>query len=148
MFRNKRQTHRFWLLVAFIVLIYGASHYQPPGEVTEVAAPQVTIAELYQQQQSDVQIEVSGQVIRLLEDDNDGSRHQRFIIEMADGHTLLVAHNIDLAPRIGGLELGDEVTVYGEYEWNQKGGVMHWTHHDPDNRHPHGWIRHQGQLYQ
>lgn len=147
MFRNKRQTHRFWLLVAFIVVIYGASHYQP-GPITKLAPPQVSIAELYQQQQSDVQIEVSGQVIRILEDDNDGSRHQHFIIEMADGHTLLVAHNIDLAPRVKSLEVGDEVTVYGEYEWNKKGGVMHWTHHDPDNEHPHGWIRHQGQLYQ
>jgi hypothetical protein len=147
MFKNKRQTHRFWLLVAFIILIYGASHYQP-RQVTEVASPQIEVASLYEQEKSDVQIEVTGQVIRILEDDNDGSRHQRFIIEMADGHTLLVAHNIDLAPRINDLEVGDDVTVYGEYEWNSKGGVMHWTHHDPDNRHPHGWIRHQGQLYQ
>lgn len=147
MFKNKRQTHRFWLLVAFIILIYGASHYQP-GQVTEVASPQIEVASLYEQEKSDVQIEVTGQVIRILEDDNDGSRHQRFIIKMADGHTLLVAHNIDLAPRINALEVGDDVTLYGEYEWNSKGGVMHWTHHDPDNRHPHGWIRHQGQLYQ
>ncbi|MCX4193491.1 DUF3465 domain-containing protein [Methylophaga sp. OBS1] len=147
MFKNKRQTQRFWLLAAFIVVIYAASHYQP-GPVTEVAPPKTDVVALYQAQQSDVQVEVAGRVIRLLEDDNQGSRHQRFIMEMADGHTLLVAHNIDLAPRINGLKVGDEVTVYGEYEWNNKGGVMHWTHHDPDNRHPHGWIRHQGQLYQ
>lgn len=147
MFKNKRQTQRLWLLVAFIIVIYGASQY-PQQQDASVSAPQTEIADLYQQQQSDVQIEATGRVIRILQDDNDGSRHQRFIIEMADGHTLLVAHNIDLAPRINGLEVGDEVTIYGEYEWNNKGGVMHWTHHDPDNEHPHGWIRHQGQLYQ
>lgn len=144
---NKRQKQRVWLIIAFIILIYGASQYQPQ-QTGPVPEAETEIAALYQQQQSDVQVEVKGTVIRLLEDDNQGSRHQRFIIEMADGHTLLVAHNIDLAPRVPGLERGDMVTIYGEYEWNAEGGVMHWTHHDPDNRHPHGWIRHQGQLYQ
>jgi len=144
---NKRQKQRVWLIVAFIILIYGANQYQPQ-QTGPVPEAETEVAALYQQQQSDVQLEVEGRVIRLLEDDNKGSRHQRFIIEMADGHTLLVAHNIDLAPRIPDLEQGDTVTLYGEYEWNAEGGVMHWTHHDPDNRHPHGWIRHQGQLYQ
>lgn len=144
---NKRQKQRVWLIVAFIILIYGANQYQPQ-QTGPVPEAETEVAALYQQQQSDVQLEVEGRVIRLLEDDNKGSRHQRFIIEMADGHTLLVAHNIDLAPRIPDLQQGDTVTLYGEYEWNAEGGVMHWTHHDPDNRHPHGWIRHQGQLYQ
>jgi len=144
---NKRQKQRVWLIVAFIILIYGANQYQPQ-QTGPVPEAETEVAALYQQQQSDVQLEVEGRVIRLLEDDNKGSRHQRFIIEMADGHTLLVAHNIDLAPRIPDLEQGDTVILYGEYEWNAEGGVMHWTHHDPDNRHPHGWIRHQGQLYQ
>lgn len=144
---NKRQKQRVWLIVAFIILIYGANQYQPQ-QTGPVPEAETEVAALYQQQQSDVQLEVEGRIIRLLEDDNKGSRHQRFIIEMADGHTLLVAHNIDLAPRIPDLEQGDTVTLYGEYEWNAEGGVMHWTHHDPDNRHPHGWIRHQGQLYQ
>ena len=144
---NKRQKQRVWLIVAFIILLYGANQYQPQ-QTGPVPEAETEVAALYQQQQSDVQLEVEGRVIRLLEDDNKGSRHQRFIIEMADGHTLLVAHNIDLAPRIPDLEQGDTVILYGEYEWNAEGGVMHWTHHDPDNRHPHGWIRHQGQLYQ
>jgi len=147
MTKTKRQTQRLWLLAAFIVLIYAASHYQP-DETTEITQQSSPIAELYQQQRSDVLVEVSGEVSRLLADDNRGSRHQRFLIELADGHSLLVAHNIDLAPRVDNLELGDEVSLFGEYEWNDKGGVMHWTHHDPANKHAHGWIRHQGKLYQ
>lgn len=148
MTKTTRQTQRFWLLAAFIVLIYAASHYQPPDEPTDVLQQGSPIAELYQQQRSDVLVEVSGEVSRIFADDNRGSRHQRFLIELTDGHTLLVAHNIDLAPRVDNLKLGDEVSLFGEYEWNDKGGVVHWTHHDPANKHAHGWIRHQGKLYQ
>src|SRR5690554_372386 len=58
----------------------------------------------------------TGVVTRILPDDNNGSRHQRFILEVGDGRTLLIAHNIDLAPRIAGLQVGDTVEFYGEYE--------------------------------
>jgi hypothetical protein len=145
---SRRQKQRFWLLIAFIILTYGASQYQPEQKTAPVHNTTSEIVDLFQAKRSDVQVEVSGRVIQLLPDDNDGSRHQRFIIELTDSHTLLVSHNIDLAPRIDTLKVGDEVSIFGEYEWNNKGGVMHWTHHDPDNRHPHGWIRHQDQLYQ
>jgi hypothetical protein len=57
-------------------------------------------------------------VTRILADDNDGSRHQRFILEVGGGRTLLIAHNIDLAPRVTGLKVGDTVEFHGEYEWN------------------------------
>ena len=43
---------------------------------------------------------VSGRVERILADDRDGSPHQRFIIVTNSGQTLLVAHNLDLAPRL------------------------------------------------
>jgi hypothetical protein len=94
------------------------------------------------------QIRGSGTVARVLLDDNDGSRHQRFILQVAGGRTLLVAHNIDLAPRVAGLKTGDTVEFYGEYEWNDKGGVIHWTHDDPNGRHVGGWLRHGGRTYQ
>lgn len=94
------------------------------------------------------QVEGQGIVVKLLPDDNDGSRHQRFILRLNSGRTLLVAHNIDLAPRLDTLQAGDAVGFYGEYEWNQKGGVMHWTHHDPQGRHTGGWLKHNGRTYQ
>jgi hypothetical protein len=97
---------------------------------------------------SNLQIAGQGEVVKLLPDDQDGSRHQRFIVRLDSGRTLLVAHNIDLAQRIDALRAGDTVSFHGEYEWNAKGGVIHWTHHDPQGRHPAGWIRHNGQTYQ
>lgn len=115
------------------------------------AAPNPTdalLAQAFQQRLSNYQITGSLPVSRLLPDDNNGSRHQKFILQTSTGQTILVAHNIDLAPRIPNLKEGDTVEFYGEYEWNEKGGVIHWTHHDPDNRHAHGWLRHNGNVFQ
>ena len=98
--------------------------------------------------QSSDQIQGTGRVTRILPDDNQGSRHQRFILTLPTGRTLLVAHNIDLAPRINSLRAGDTVAFYGEYIWNDKGGILHWTHHDPKGRHAGGWLKHNDELYQ
>ena len=70
------------------------------------------------------------------------------IVRLASGQRILIAHNIDLAPRVSPLREGDTVSFRGEYAWNPKGGVVHWTHHDPGGRHAAGWIRHEGQVFQ
>ena len=106
------------------------------------------IQSAYDNRQSNLQIQGEGIVSKILPDDLDGSRHQRFILRLSTGLTLLVAHNIDLAPRISSLRTGDTVAFYGEYEWNPKGGVIHWTHHDPRGRHISGWLKHDGKTYQ
>jgi hypothetical protein len=115
----------------------------PASTAVEASAPAAAA-----QFRSGEQLEASGVVERVLADDNDGSRHQRFIVRLASGQTLLIAHNIDLAPRVAGLASGDTVTFSGVYEPNDKGGVVHWTHHDPAGRHTAGWIEHKGQRYQ
>jgi hypothetical protein len=96
---------------------------------------------------SNIQVEGQGRVVRILPDDLNGSRHQRFIVKLASGQTLLLTHNIDIAPRIDELEIGDIVSFSGEYVWNEKGGVIHWTHHDPQGRHVTGWIKHNGKIF-
>lgn len=105
-------------------------------------------SELFAKELSDEMVEGEGRVIRLLADDNEGSRHQKFLIEIEDGQTLLFAHNIDLAPRIAGLTVGDTIQFLGEYEYNEKGGLVHWTHFDPEGQHVDGWIKHNGKTYQ
>ena len=106
------------------------------------------VSTAFEQRRSDIQVRGEGEVTRTLADDNDGSRHQRFILRMDSGQTILVAHNIDLAPRINSLRTGDSVEFYGEYEWNSKGGVVHWTHRDPGGVHVDGWLKHAGRTYQ
>jgi hypothetical protein len=95
-----------------------------------------------------VQVTGAGTVTRVLSDDNDGGRHQRFILTLASGRTLLVAHNIDIAPRLPSLKVGDKVEFSGIYEWNPQGGVVHWTHRDPSGKHQAGWLRYAGRTYQ
>ena len=106
------------------------------------------IERAFERKQSDLQVRASGQVIAVLADDNEGSRHQKFILKLNNGQTVLVAHNIDLAPRITSLAKGDIVEFFGEYEYSDKGGVIHWTHHDPANKHVGGWLKHLGRTYQ
>ena len=106
------------------------------------------IRKSFERKISNVQVQSSGQVKAILRDDNEGSRHQKFILKLDNGLTVLVAHNIDLAPRIENLKKGDMVEFFGEYEYSAQGGVMHWTHHDPQRRHTDGWLKHQGRTYQ
>jgi len=89
----------------------------------------------------DAQVTGSGTVARLLRDDNEGSRHQRFLVDVGDGRTVLIAHNIELAARVEPLRVGDRVEFAGEFEWNDRGGVVHWTHPDPRGRHRAGYVR-------
>ena len=94
-------------------------------------------------------VETTGFVRRLLtdaNDDSDDSRHQRFIVEVHGGQTLLIVHNIDLAKRIP-VGMGDRVHFRGMYEHNDLGGLVHWTHHDPHGIEDGGWIRHRRRTY-
>ena len=137
-------------LVVIAILTYGYFQSQEmtlPGSSSSMAA-EIALQNAYTNRQSDIQVKGAGKVTKLLSDDLDGSRHQRFILMLGSGETLLVSHNIDLAPRINSLKVGDVVEFHGEYEWNDKGGVVHWTHHDPAGRHIAGWIKHQGNTYQ
>ena len=144
-------------LLVFYLLGDGESQIQPPAvvetqaETLQVAPrdePTANSSRVFGRADAGRQIRGSGSVVRILSDDNDGSRHQRFILRLASGQTLLVAHNIDLAPRLAGIAVNDSVEFNGEYEWNSQGGVVHWTHHDPAGRHVGGWLRSKGRTYQ
>ena len=152
---NKNKTRGKLLKLALIAIIAGGSYlynqydlYQKSAGKTDVQALSPQLEQAITHQLSDTQVRGSGTVIKVLPDDTRGSQHQRFLLKLVNDHTILIAHNIDLAPRIENLQKGDQVSFNGEFEWNEKGGVVHWTHHDPGNRHIHGWLERDGKRYQ
>ena len=139
-----------WLRVPVLVVLVLVVWYVNDRDVDIQQAPESgagVVEQAYAERRSGVWLEIDGRVTRLLADDNEGSRHQRFILTLDSGHTLLVAHNIDLADRINNIEVGAPVRLFGEYEWNDKGGVLHWTHHDPEGLKDGGWIDYDGVRY-
>jgi len=108
----------------------------------------IGVAAAFEARARSVEIYDSGAVAKLLRDDRDGEPHQRFIVRVGSGQTVLIAHNIDEAPRIDALREGDAVQFRGVYEWSARGGVVHWTHDDPGGDHAEGWVRHEGRIYQ
>ena len=138
-----------WRVIILIPIIQGLRNVGYIADYVEIDVDgDELLAQLFASGISDVQVQGKGIVVAILPDDLQGSRHQRFIVQLASGQTLLIAHNIDLAPRIDGLSLKDEVEFFGEYEWNDQGGVIHWTHYDPERNHVDGWILHNDIFYQ
>lgn len=142
--------------IVLIILLIGISIYQANEDkwttgsdnFSSKNSSNTSLQDAYKNKRSDYQIQDTGIVIKVLPDDLKGSRHQKFLLKGRSGKTVLIAHNIDLAPRIKNLRKGDNVEFFGEYEWNPKGGVVHWTHHDPKGYHVSGWLKHGGKTYQ
>lgn len=138
------------LILVFAVFSAWVAYEQAPSAVGPAAISGTSNAELERaisERRTGFQVSGSGTIARILADDNYGSRHQRFIVSLETGQTLLIAHNIDVAERVDGIRPGDSVVFFGEYEWNERGGVIHWTHHDPGRRHVDGWIEFRGKRY-
>ncbi len=145
------------LLGAATFFFYGEAkqdHHIKPSGTTEFVASHtdssrdLILKNAFQHRTSNIRVEGEGMVSKLLSDDTDGNRHQKFIVTLNSGQTILIAHNIDLAGRVNSIQEGDRIAFNGEYEWNEKGGVIHWTHHDPKGHHASGWLKHNGQVYQ
>ena len=142
-----RMPRRMSLPVLVVLALLAWYVNQQDGDVHQAPATDSGLVEqAYAERRSGVWAEVDGRVKRLLADDNEGSRHQRFILALDSGHTVLVAHNIDLAKRVPLLQ-DSHVRLRGRYEWNDRGGVIHWTHHDPDGSTAGGWVRHGDTVY-
>lgn len=137
---NKRTLVRLAVVVIAAVVATLLSEYEARAPRPATAPTQWTAALDDQWVSTDVTI------YRELPDDNEGSRHQRLLGRTDDGHSLLIVHNIDLAPRVPA-GVGDRISVHGHFVWNDKGGLVHWTHHDPQGRHGGGYIDFAGERY-
>ncbi len=131
------------IAAALVAWFFNLDSLAPSGDPTPVGSSAIVRA--IDERRSNQWVESDALVTRVLGDDTHGSRHQRILVDIA-GRSVLIAHNIDLAARVPARK-GDRIRVRGEFEWNEKGGVIHWTHHDPQNRHDGGWIEHGGQRF-
>jgi len=146
-FRNKWTPLFLALLIAGLLMSGNNDFFTQPGS-NMAANTDERLQQAFDNRENDLMISGRGKVDYVLRDDNKGSRHQRFIIELASGQSLLIAHNIDIAPRVAGIKKGDMIEFHGMYEWNDQGGVIHWTHHDPNGSQEGGWLLHNGQRYE
>lgn len=116
-----------------------ASSDKPASSSSKHSRFKNDIARLYRNRTSDAIVTAQGTVIRILSDDLVGDRHQRFVVRITSDISVLIAHNIDMAKRVP-IKKGSFIRFKGEYEWNEQGGIIHWTHHDPKGWHEDGWI--------
>ena len=140
---------RIFTVLILIGLVNFGANYLSIDLIQSVHAGQNNdaISNAFKNNQRGIQVSGSGKVIRILSDDIEGSKHQRFILKLPSNQTILIAHNIDLAPRVESLKIGDTISFCGVYEWNSKGGTVHWTHHDPRRRHVSGWLKKGSKTY-
>jgi len=103
----------------------------------------------FRNHQSNVEVTADGTIVRLLADRSSSTgTHEQFIIKLSSGDlTVEVEHNISIARRVPVKE-GDQVIVHGEYVWNAQGGLIHFTHHDPQGTHEGGYIVDGGTTYE
>jgi hypothetical protein len=114
--------------------------------------PNAAVYDAWRAQRSHLEVVAAGSVARVL-----GSRHgpsgehEGFLLHLrgAGGHglTVRVEDNEDITGPIP-LQAGDDVELRGEYIYDSRGGIIHYTHHDPRFRHPGGYVKVGGKVYQ
>lgn len=124
--------------------IYGQA---PASRLSQEGLDQNQILQVQASGSSKVEVLFAAKVLKLLPDDTRGLPHQRFLLILNNGTTVLVAHDTKYAPKVP-IRAGDTVVIQGEYIWNKKGGLVHWTHHSDTPRHQSGYIDFNGMRYQ
>ncbi|MBC5809786.1 MAG: DUF3465 domain-containing protein [Candidatus Eremiobacteraeota bacterium] len=109
------------------------------------ADPNAAVYDAWRAQRSRLEVTARGDVARDL-----GLRrgpsglHEGFLLHLrgAGGHglTVRVETNVDITGPVA-VHAGDAVEVRGEYVYDARGGLIHYTHHDPRLRHPGGYLR-------
>lgn len=146
---HSRKKKLGWYLAAIAVLAVlasGAWWWQSrPGY--EVESGFAIVEHAFRVRQSGIMTEVTGTVVRILLDDKDDLRNQKFVIRLPNDQSVLVVHDQKAGGRVP-VSVGDTVLVRGEYMWTETGGTFRNTQRDFSPRRLHGWIDHEGDRYQ
>lgn len=86
-------------------------------------------------------------VIELMADDTQGSPHQKFRVQLSDGHAITIISNLDMCVHVP-VQVGDTVGAGGEFiPTGKMSGLLHWVHNDPKKQRPDGYIELNGHIY-
>lgn len=85
-------------------------------------------------------------VVKILPDDSHGLEHQKWVVRLSNGETMQAVYNLGMCPRVP-VRVGDVISMGGQFIWTNKGGLLHWLHHDPRGRRPDGYVFVNGQFY-
>jgi len=154
--RSFPKLFRLLLIIAIGFFLYVAiAQYRPNQSngstqqaISSSSSNDFILQDAFEHQKSDIQVEGEGKISKILPDDTNGIRHQKMIVVLNSGQSILLTHNIDLAGKVNPIRLGDSIAFNGEYVWNEKGGLVHWTHHDPKGHHVAGWLKYNEKIYQ
>jgi hypothetical protein len=138
-----------WYLAAATVLavLAGGAWWWQSRPGYEVEPGFATVEEAFRARQTGIMSEVTGTVVRIMMDDRDDLRNQKFLIRLPNDQSLLVVHDQKAGGRVP-VSVGDSVLVRGEYVWTETGGTLRNTQRDFSPRRLHGWIDHEGIRYQ
>lgn len=122
------------------------------GGATGADAGNAAVYDAWRAGRSQVEVTASGSVVRQLGTrEGRSGAHEGFLLHLRGaagrGLTVRVEDNVDLTGAIA-LTPGAEVVVRGEYIFDARGGIIHYTHRDPRGRHAAGYIATGGKLYQ
>jgi hypothetical protein len=123
----------------------------PSGQSAGSDAGNAAVYQSWAQQRSKVEVTASGSVAKVL-----GTRrgpsgvHTGFLLHLRGsegrGLTVRVEDNVDLTGPIP-IRAGDDVEVRGEYIYDPRGGLIHYTHRDPRGRRAGGYVRIGNRMY-
>ena len=149
MVRKKHYFRWIAILLGAIAVLVGAGWYwqSQPGSGYTVELGFAPLEHAYYDRHSSFMSEVSGTVVRIVVDDRSEPNTQQFFIRLQNGQTVLVVHDLKGGARVP-VAIEDQVTIRGEYIWNETGGILQNTERDLSPQRRHGFIEHEGKRYQ
>jgi len=114
--------------------------------------PNGAVYAAWSEHRSHIEVTATGSVAHILGTRSGPSgEHEGFLLHLRGaagrGLTVRVEDNVDLTGPIP-LHEGSDVEVRGEYIYDPRGGLIHYTHRDPRLRHSAGYVRVEGKIYQ
>ncbi len=147
--RKKRTPRVIAALIGVAALITAAWWYwqSRPGPDYEVELGFANLENAFYDQRDGFMAEVSGTVARILSANQDDPTYQRFVIRLDNEQSVLIVHNQEAGGSIP-VAVDARVTVRGEYEWSETGGLLKNTHRDLSPKRRHGFVEYDGKRYQ